>query len=199
MKVFAVIAALSLIAGPGPAVATEDPGWPCPQRRIDTLSLAQVWSGPVPDDEVKALAKSQHIKEMAQFLELRRTPMDEAEAMIANFADKATPQQMTALYVATFQRIDHARSAIIAGILRYAKKQQDLGARIDARRAEISRLMADPAPDFDRIDETEEQLDWDIRVFQDRQQSLAYVCETPVILEKRAFALGRAVMDRMGR
>ena len=48
-------------------------------------------------------------------------------------------------------------------------------------------------PDFDAIDAEEKALDWDQRVFTDRQQSLTYVCETPVILEQRLFALGRAL------
>jgi hypothetical protein len=48
-------------------------------------------------------------------------------------------------------------------------------------------------PDFDAIDKQEEQLDWDTRIFQDRQQALSYVCETPVILEQRVFALARAI------
>ena len=31
----------------------------------------------------------------------------------------------------------------------------------------------------------------------ERQQSLTYVCETPVILEQRAFALSRAIAGRL--
>ena len=47
------------------------------------------------------------------------------------------------------------------------------------------------------MDEVEKQLDWSTRIFQDRQQSLTYVCETPVVLEQRAFALGRAVESHL--
>ena len=187
---------LALVIAAQAAVAQEG-DWPCIQRRIDHLSLGQVWAGPVPDEAVTELAKSPYIRELAQHLQLRRTPMEEAEAMIANFAAKSTAQELTALYLATFQRIDRARSAIIAGIGRYARKQEALDDRIDATRAEMARLLAEPEPDHDRIDALETELDWDIRVFQDRQQSLTYVCETPVILEKRAFALGRAVMAQM--
>ena len=38
----------------------------------------------------------------------------------------------------------------------------------------------------------------DQRIFTDRQQSLSHVCETPVILEQRAFALGRAIAGHLG-
>ena len=42
-------------------------------------------------------------------------------------------------------------------------------------------------------------LDWDQRIFTERQQSLTYVCETPVILEQRAFALGRIIAAQVPR
>ena len=100
---------------------------------------------------------------------------------------------MTALFVAVFDRIDAYRSRIMSGVARYAEKQVTLSARIEARRAEMARLAAEATPDFDRIDAEEERLDWDVRIFTDRQNQLTDVCETPVIPEQRAFALGRAI------
>ena len=81
----------------------------------------------------------------------------------------------------------------MAGITRYAHKQEALDGRIDEARHEFAALNAAEPKDFDRIDALEEEIDWSTRIFQDRQQSLTYVCETPVILEQRAFALGRAI------
>ena len=94
---------------------------------------------------------------------------------------------------AIFHRIDMQRTAILGGISRYGHRQVALAARVEARRARMAELEAADPPDFDAIDAEEEALDWDMRVFSDRQQSLTYVCETPVILEQRLFALGRAV------
>ena len=81
----------------------------------------------------------------------------------------------------------------MAGITRYAHKQEALEARIEELRGEFATLEAAESKDFDRMDAVEEELDWSMRIFRDRQQSLTYVCETPVILEQRAFAVGRAV------
>jgi hypothetical protein len=53
--------------------------------------------------------------------------------------------------------------------------------------------MASEAPDYDRVDALEEQLDWQQRIYRDRAQALTYVCETPVLLEKRTFALAQAL------
>ena len=66
-------------------------------------------------------------------------------------------------------------------------------AQVQARRARMATLEAADKPDFDAIDAEEKALDWDQRIFTERQQSLTYVCETPVILEQRLFALGRAL------
>mgnify|MGYP007027897749 FL=1 len=68
-----------------------------------------------------------------------------------------------------------------------------LAARIEDDRHKMAALEAAATPDFDAIDAQEEQLDWNTRIFQDRQQALSYVCETPVILEQRVFALARAI------
>ncbi|MFD1914408.1 hypothetical protein [Halodurantibacterium flavum] len=194
----------TLVAGlPGHPVAAatfDDPEWPCIQRKIPHLSLGQVWAGPQPDDAIEAMAREPEIQRLAARLELRRTPLPEAEALIEDFAQEADAARLTALYLATFQRIDRARSNIISGIARYATKQKALDDQIDARRQEMAALtaaMERGEPDYDRMDEVELQLDWDTRIFLDRQQSLIYVCETPVILEQRAFALGRAVMAHL--
>jgi len=51
--------------------------------------------------------------------------------------------------------------------------------------------------DFDRLEEIADKIEWDTRIFEERQQSLTYVCETPVLLEKRAFTLARMMMEQM--
>jgi len=43
----------------------------------------------------------------------------------------------------------------------------------------------------------EERLLWDTRVFDERLQSLSYVCESPVLLEQRLFALSRHIMNHL--
>ena len=186
-----------LAAGPAFAASGTDPDWPCIQRKQPHLSLGQVWTGPVPDDATTALAADPQIDQLAARLEQRRLPIADAEADIATFAADADNARLTALMVAIFDKLDPDRSALIAGIARYGQKQVDMAARIEDRRAEMDRLSAADPPDFDAIDAAEAALDWDQRVFTERQQSLTYVCETPVLLEQRAFALGRAIASHL--
>ncbi len=188
--IFAVMLVLPMAALAG---GSGDPTWPCIQPKQPHLSVGQLWSGPPPDEAVEILAKRADIASLAQVLEQRRLPMEEAEVQIAAFAKEASAQELTALFVAVFDRIDAYRTRIMAGVGRYAEQQLTLSAQIEARRAEMARLSAASGPDFDKMDAEEERLDWDVRIFTDRQAQLTYVCETPVILEQRAFALGRAI------
>ena len=190
---YLVLVVFGLLAGAAHAEGGTDPDWPCIQRKQPHLSLGQMWTGPAPDDAVRELARTPEIAALADRLEQRRLPLPQAEAEIADYAKSADNQHLTALMLAIFDRVEPHRTALMDGIARYGRKQVDLAARIEGHRHEMARLEAIDPPDFDAIDAQEQKLDWDMRIFQDRQQALTYVCETPVILEQRVFALGRAI------
>lgn len=192
-----LVLAIALAASAAHAEGGTDPEWPCVQRKQPHLSLGQMWTGPQPDDAVRALAETPEIAALADRLEQRRLPMAQAETEIAAFSKGADNQQLTALMLAIFDRIDTDRGTLIAGIARYGHKQVDLAKRIQERRDRMEALQKAEKPDFDAIDAEEEKLDWDSRIFQDRQQALTYVCETPVILEQRVFALARAISAQL--
>ncbi len=187
----------SLMPGAVLAAGPVDPDWPCVQRRQPQLSPGQVWSGPPADDAIAARAAEPDVQRLAKLIAPRRTSMEEAAELVGAFAATADPAALTALFLATFGHIQKSRDRVMAGITRYAHKQEALDAHIKAQRREFDRLMAAESPDFDAIDKVEEDIDWSTRIFQDRQQSLTYVCETPVILEQRAFAIGRLIADHL--
>lgn len=192
-RILLIATCLGLSAGAVWAEGGTDPTWPCIQRKQPRLSLGQVWTGPQPTDAVNALAKSRDIVNLAERLEQRRVAIPEAQADIAAYASTSDNDHLTALMVALFDRVDSHRAALIEGIGRYGHKQVALAQQIEGRRAKMDEMQKAASPDFDAIDKEEQALDWDTRIFTDRQQSLTYVCETPVILEQRAFALGRAI------
>lgn len=186
-----------LAASPAWSATGTDPDWPCIQRLQPNLSMGQVWNGPVPDQTALDLAGDPDIVALAQRLEQRRLPIEQAETEISEFAETASDAQLVALMQAIFNRIEQDRSVLIAGIAQYGGSQVDLSQRIEERRATMAELEAADPPDFDAIDAAEEGLDWDQRIFVERQQSLTYVCETPVILEQRVFTLGRAILSHL--
>ncbi|WP_283179695.1 hypothetical protein [Gemmobacter sp. 24YEA27] len=193
-----VLVLIALLPGSALAAGEADPDWPCIQRRQPQLSLGQVWAGPQPDDAITALAAEPEIQRVASVLALRRTSPEEAAALVETFvAGGSDPARLTALYLATFNHIQRTRDRVMAGITRYAHKQAGLDEQIKARRHEFEQLSAADSPDFDAIDKAEQDIDWSTRIFQDRQRALTYVCETPVILEQRAFAIGRLISGKL--
>lgn len=199
----AIILMLTITTPLAQAADFSDPDWPCIQRKVPNLSIGQMWAGPPTDAEaVAALADDPEIAAAAQAIALRRTSMEDVESRIADFAESAGDEaaradRLTALFLRVFDLINAERSQIIAGIARYAHRQEDLSQRIEANRMAFAEQEAADEPDFDLIDQLEEALDWDQRIFRDRAQSLVYVCETPVILEQRAFAVARVVMNEL--
>lgn len=196
----ALTGALISLAMPGLAATFDDPDWPCVQAKVLKLSVGQMWAGPEITDDIRTLARSEDIRSAAGPLVVRRNTEDEIVAMIDKLADDPSnngDDQLTALFLASFNIIGNQRSQIVAGIGRYAHKQTGLSELIESKRQELVKLHNVEEKNFDRIEELEDTLVWDERIYKDRQQSLTYVCETPVLLEKRAFAIARAIMGHL--
>jgi len=183
------------------AADPTDPDWPCIQPKVPQISAGQVWNGPSIEAIGESWRDDRIIFDLAQKLAARRTSIEEANELIASFGaglQSDRQNQLTALFAGTLSLINSERASIIAGIGRYAKRQQALAKKIEQEMAELSSLPQDDseASKSERADLQEVQA-WDIRIFQERQKSLAYVCEQPVLLEKRAFAIGREIVSHL--
>ncbi len=192
---FAVASAIALtLASPLSAADFSDPTWPCVQRKVENLSVGQMFPYVIPEIEGEKAELSQDIGELSQRLSLRRFTVEELTPFIDEFAaEHPDNAALGALFVGAFERISKQRRTIISGIARYASKQTQLSDHIESQRTEMRTLLDATEPDFDKIDVVEEKLDWDQRIYQDRARALTYVCEAPVLLEKRAFAIGKVI------
>ncbi len=182
----------------------SDPTWPCIQRKVPHLSVGQMWVGPgVTDQHLSAWRKEASVAALAPALAVRRTSNEEATALINELSDRLgedRTETLTRLFAGTFALIERERSQIISGIARYAKTQTALTQAIEDSQNKLTKMLAIENPDFDtqdQIEELEDKIQWDTRIYKDRQQSLSFVCETPVILERRAFAMARAIMEKL--
>ncbi len=52
-------------------------------------------------------------------------------------------------------------------------------------------------PDQAKVDQLGNQLTWQTRIFEDRRQVIRFVCEVPVTIDQRLFALGRIIQQQM--
>jgi hypothetical protein len=200
MLMRAAIAGLVLAGAAGPLRAADpvDPGWPCMQRKVEHLSIGVLWPDPVPE---QAAPLPEDLEDVAAPLALRRVSDEQAKALLDEVAARHPdlgPAGYGRLFQATFDHIDRQRAQIVAGIGRYAQNQDALATQIDELQSEMSRQEAADPPDFDRIDQLEVELDGRLRVFKDRATSLTYVCESPVLLEQRAYAIAQMMLEAAG-
>ena len=191
---FYALAAPALAGGP----PSED-DWPCAQRRTGEISRAAVWSGP--DSPVTAGGDDSAEWLLARKLASRRTPLADAETLIDTFANEAgadKDERLTRVFDKALDLINNERDKVISGILRYARGQKLLAAKVrdDADKISDAQENQEPlAPDD--LEKAHPELKWDKRIFDDRARALTYVCETPVLLEKRAFAIAQALQRRL--
>jgi hypothetical protein len=181
------------------ANAASEGDWPCIQRKVGELTAAQMWDGP----ELEAGAgwrDDAAIAALAAELAQRRMSIDAAAARIERFAAGAGPERdakLTALFARVLERINAERGRLVAGIERYARRQRDLAERVKAAGVALAARPGEPSTSGPTANELEERLHWDTRIYDERQAALAYVCESPVLLEQRAFALAREIRSRL--
>ncbi|WP_296714617.1 hypothetical protein [Rhodoblastus sp.] len=197
---FVAFALLLGAAAPALAKPTDDPDWPCAQRRTGEISAAAVWSGPDLasagrwDDDAGAAA-------LARKLASRRTQMTEMDGLIDEFAASAgadKSMRLTRVFAGALDVINSERNRVIAGVVRYARGQHRLAEKIRAEADKISdeqesKDVSSPSA----LDDASSSLKWDKRIFDDRSRALSYVCETPILLERRAFEIARKIQQRL--
>ena len=185
------------------AADAANPDWPCVQRKVATLTAAQMWDGP-PVDSVTQWRDNEEISNLIPILASRRVPIEEAAAAVAAFA-AAKPQEkrdeaLKLLFAALLNTTNSDRAIVMSGIERFQRRQRARAAEIERQGAEIRQLREKAATHEKARAElvaAEEKYNWDVRVFTERQQSLPLACEVPVLIEQRLFELGREIRSRM--
>ncbi|MDH3741049.1 MAG: hypothetical protein OER56_05570 [Hyphomicrobiales bacterium] len=197
---------VSILCGaPVYAASDADEGWPCVQRKIPELSAGMMWAGPPVNEAAKSLWQSNGgVSALAARLAVRRTSLDEADKLIADYAasvaaeDKAA--HLTALFAGVLDLINAERRQIMAGIEKYTRKQRSLAKAIGKTRAELKAALeaAEPSEEEKKLRrDLEQKLSWQSRIHHDREKSLTFVCESPVILEQRIFAIARSIANNL--
>jgi hypothetical protein len=185
------------------AADADNPDWPCVQRKVATLTSAQMWDGPPVDDLTQWLDDDEIVK-LIPVLASRRVALEQAAQAIAQFAAAQPPDRrdeaLKLLFAGLLDTLNSDRASVIGGIERFQRRQKARAAEIERQGAVLRQLRERAASDATARAElaaAEERYAWDVRVFTERQQSLPLACEVPVLIEQRLFELGRAIRSHM--
>ena len=195
-----IVVAIVIASGVGPtaqAGVKTDPDWPCQQIKMPTFSLASVWAGPKLDLNSQSWRNESDVADLAAKMAQRRVPIADVESAITDFKAKAGPDadaKVLSSFAAAFEDLSQQRSQIIDGLVRFGRKQRALAERIRAENEAVQK-SADQNHDGQTPPggDSQERLQWDIRVFDERRQTIGYVCEAPTLIEQRIGEIARSV------
>jgi chromosome segregation ATPase len=187
-----------------PAVASaadpRNPDWPCAQAKVPSISVAAVWDGPSIEQAGNTWQNEPKTRDLVRRLAARRTSLEEAQKGIAEFltGDAAAKSDKGArLFAGLLEVLNGERTDIMNGLERLARREKELAEQIRSDTSALHELQDKSAPDQSKIDELANRVGWNTRIFEDRRKSIRYACEVPVVIEKRLFALSRAIQQSL--
>ena len=84
------------------------------------------------------------------------------------------------------------------GIERFSRKQKAMAAEASAKKPRnCGTCRTSRTRDQAQNEELANRLAWQTRIFEDRRKSTSYVCDVPVLIEKRLFDLGSAIQNAL--
>ena len=186
----------------GMALAADPrfPDWPCNQIKVPEISVAAVWAGPTIDDVGNAWEEDAAIKDLVARLAARRTPLEDAQKAISDVitgTESERQKKAKLIFAGLFKTLNHERSEVMNGIERYFRKQKEFSDQIRSTILQLHELQDRPDPDQSRVDELTNRVEWDTRIFEERRKTINFVCEVPVVIEQRLFALARAFQQSL--
>lgn len=176
------------------------PDWPCTQAKVPEISLAAVWAGPALDDVVGKWKDDAKINALVERLAARRTPLDDAQKLVAEFLSGSTAEKTEMgklLFAGLYETLNAQRSSVMNGLERVTRKQREAADHIRADTLTLHELQDAPTPDQNRIEQFANQLTWQTRIFEDRNKVIRFACEVPTAIDQRLFALGRTIQQEM--
>ena len=185
------------------ATSTSTPAkseWPCEQVQRPEISIDSVWQGPDTATAGETWRNDPAVVALVDQVAPRRMPQDQAVTAVHRFSagykqDRATV--LTALFAGLFETMSQERSEIIRGIKHFNNRQDNLSQRIQDGWKQMDTLdpsSNDPAVVEQRVN-LQQTIDWDSRIFDDRERLLPAICQQPSVIEQRLFALSRAIQE----
>lgn len=169
------------------AALAEDPDWPCIQALVPEVSLAVLWPVPVDEETFSTWKDDKSIIELSMMVGSSESYTKEMSGKIEDWVSGIDEsQRLSALSTLALGIMDYAnerRSRFINGILKYSRHQRQVAQQIEDRMTELEkRRMAGESPQA--MQEEVETLQWQTRIFDQRERAMASLCEQPVYVEQ---------------
>jgi hypothetical protein len=185
-----------------PSDILSSPDWPCIQRKVPTISAAQVWDGP-PLDGIKEF--SPDIRDLTEVLESRRVTPEDAEKAIKEYAAKVPEaerdQKLTELFASVLSQINTDRAFVMSRVEEFQKRQKGRAAELEREGQKLAEkgiaATDELLPTETKLTPEQQEYNWNARIFQERQQNLTMACEIPTLIEQRAYEIGRLIRAHM--
>jgi hypothetical protein len=174
------------------------PDWPCQQLKVPGIALANVWTGPPIEIGDAAKPTDEKQSELASRLAARRTPIEDARKLIADYlvgTSAEKQEKAKTLFAALYSRLNAQRDEVMNGIERFSRKQKVAADDIREQAQKLREMQDKPNADQAQTEDLASRLTWQTRIFEDRRKSTSYVCDVPVLIEKRLYDLGKAIQD----
>ncbi len=191
-----IIGATAMIAAIPLSPAATSGDWPCVQRKVPEISAASVWQGAALDQLYDQWRGQPVVSDLVQRLAVRRTTQEEAKDAIDQFAETTGAEREARLgqvMAGLLETVNAERADVIAGLERFGAAQKQLAALLRRENTELATMRNSTNSDPRQIEQRLEQLNWNLRIFNERQKSLSSVCEVPVLIEKRLYGLSKAI------
>jgi DNA polymerase III alpha subunit len=195
-----IVGAYVFLTVPAIAMDARHPGWPCAQVVVPNLSVAAFWTGPSIDDVGDTWMKDQTVHDLVLRFAGRRTSLAEAEKEAAEFivgTQAERQQRAKLLFAGLFATLGRERDDVMAGIERFSQRQQQLREKISAEMTDLRAQQDAAGQESATADKLSEQIAWETRIFDERRNTISYVCEVPSTIERRLFALARAIQQKL--
>jgi DNA repair ATPase RecN len=176
------------------------PDWPCQQLKVPGIAVASVWNGPSIESIDTTKASDPKQSELVARLAARRTPIEEARKLIADYVTGTSAEKQekaTALFASLYSTLNAQRDEVMSGIERFSRKQKTAAEDIREEARKLREIQDKPDADPAQNEELASRLAWRTRIFEDRRKSTSYVCDVPVLIEKRLFELGAAIQNAL--
>ena len=183
------------VAAQPPRAAPAD--WPCVQSYVPSVSAGRFWQGELPRAE--RWRDDARVVGLADELLKRTLGLNESLDRVREFfalPENATRATGEALIGALTAGVNRERAKVLDAVVRFGGRQRVLAERIESQAQGIAQGLEElqnTGGDEAELEDLQTRQRWDIRVFEERERMADHLCEQPVLLEQKFFAIGRVV------